>query len=87
MLTCHFDSQPIQTLRELKMLKVMEGITDIPDWYKQASKLPKKGFRVYSSHVVLTEIDLPSWCSRQMERGSNAEGAGYDPKHGRLDDR
>lgn len=42
MLTCHFDSQPIQTLRELKMLKVMEGITDIPDWYKQASKLRKR---------------------------------------------
>lgn len=37
----YFDSQPIQTLRELKMLKVMEGITDIPDWYKQASRFQK----------------------------------------------
>lgn len=38
-------------MRELKMLKVMEGITDIPDWYKQASRLKPPGFNLY---VLLT---------------------------------
>ena len=27
-------SQPLQTLREFNMLRVMEGITDTPEWYK-----------------------------------------------------
>lgn len=34
-----FNSQPIQTLRELGMVKVMEDITDIEDWYRKVMRL------------------------------------------------
>lgn len=27
---------PVQTLREIEMVKVMEEITDIPEWWKKA---------------------------------------------------
>lgn len=28
-------SQPIQTIREFNMLRIMEGITDTPEWYRK----------------------------------------------------
>ena len=34
-LNVFINSQPLQTLRELGMLKVMEDITDIPEWYRK----------------------------------------------------
>lgn len=36
---CHIDirlSQPLQTLREFQMLRIMESITDTQDWHKRA---------------------------------------------------
>lgn len=32
-------SQPVLTLREIGMVRVMERITDMPDWHKKVSLL------------------------------------------------